>query len=674
MRTMIGMRTAAVLASMAGAVAGLAGGAFGQEALTLGQQAAGTLDGKTNAVYTVELDADTFIAGYADQKTVDVVVWIKDGDGANVGRFDEPARGPERFSFTTDRAGTYIVEVEAFEGATGDYGLVLTHAEPVATEPEARVDQLFVHYDNDTTPGAVVAVYRDGEPVFTRAYGIADLSHAVPWSAETVTNIGSTSKQFTAFAVCLLEQQGELSLDDDVREHLPELPDFGTPITLRHMLTHTTGYREFLNLLSMGGRQLGQGDAITRDEILAIVQQQPELQNQPGEEWNYNNTSFALLTLVVERVTGTPFEEWMHDHVFAPLGMDHTWARANRGTVLPGVARGYAVGEGGVYLEAMDLGGSMGAGGIYTTVGDLGRWIENLQTGDLGGAEVIEAMTTPHVLNNGNPTGYGLGLFIDDMNGHARWRHGGADTAHRSQLMVFPEFGGAVVTQSNNSAFNGGLAEEVARLFFPQLAPEDSAPETEAAESDDATPEPNVGGVGVESYDALVGRYEFEAMPGFVLEITRNGDVLYGQATGQPRLSLAAQPDGRFQVAGEPIFLEFLLEDDGTCPALMLHQNGRHQANRVEDVWEPTADDLEAYAGRYFCEELETFYTLEVRDGTLTIVHRRFELELRPGQEHEFAGGFPIAEVEFEVDDDGRPVTLLASSGRTRGVRFERVE
>ncbi|MFG0306877.1 MAG: serine hydrolase domain-containing protein [Phycisphaerales bacterium JB040] len=663
------MRTVA-----AAVLAGAAGLCQGQQTLTPGAEVSGTLDGETNASFTVALEADTFVAGYADQRTVDVVVWIKDADGANVARFDEPARGPERFRFTAERAGTYTIELEGFEGAGGDYGLILTTVEPVATEPGARVDQLFEAYDGEGVPGAVVAVYRDGKPVFTRAFGAADLTCNTPWSTETVTNIGSTSKQFTALAICLLERQGKLSLDDDVREHLPELPDFGTPVTLRHMLTHTTGYREFLNLLAMEGRQLNRGDVIDRDEIVTIVERQPELQNEPGGEWNYNNTSYALLTLVVERVSGTPFPEWMDQNVFGPLGMHDTRLRTGRGEVIQGMARGYTTGEGGVYVEAMDLGGSMGAGGIYTTVEDLGRWIANLQSADLGGAGVIEAMTTPYELSSGRPTGYGLGLFIDEVNGHARWQHGGADTAHRSQLMYFPEFGGAVVTQSNNANFDAGLADEVARLFFPQLEPEDSVPETESAEDDNATPEPNVGGVGVESYDALVGRYEFEEMPGFVLEITRNGDVLYGQATGQPRLSLAPQPDGRFQVAGEQIFLEFLLEDDGTCPALVLHQNGEHRADRIEDVWEPTAADLEAYAGRYFSEELETFYSLEVRDGTLTIVHRRFELALRPGAKHEFAGGYPIAEVEFEVDDDGRPVTLVASSGRTRGIRFERVE
>src|SRR5690606_14787827 len=205
----------------------------------------------------------------------------------------------------TGAAGDYRIEVTPFERQSGRYALVVSRVEPVATTPEGKVDQLIAAFDRPDTPGGVVAVVRGGEVVYTRPFGVANLTHAVPFTAETRTNIGSTSKQFTAFAVVLLDQRGLVDLDADVRRYLPELPDFGETVTLRHLLNHTSGYREFLNLLAIGGAQ--PEDAFDHDRIAELVIRQPALQNAPGAEWNYNNTGYALLAEVVSRVTETPF-------------------------------------------------------------------------------------------------------------------------------------------------------------------------------------------------------------------------------------------------------------------------------------------------------------------------------------------------------------------------------
>jgi CubicO group peptidase (beta-lactamase class C family) len=235
-------------------------------------------------------------------------------------RVDFSSRGPEPFQFESVAAGMYRIEVSPFERQTGRYTLTMRRVEPVATRPADRVDQIMAGFANPATPGAVVAVIRNGEVAFSRAYGAANLEHSIPFRVDTRTNIGSTSKQFTAFAIELLAQRGELSLDDDVREHLPELPDLGKVVTIRHLLTHTSGYREFLNTLALSGRRLDHGDWIERDEIVRMVQRQPELQNDPGAEWNYNNTGFALLARIVERKSGMDFADFLRENVFEPLG------------------------------------------------------------------------------------------------------------------------------------------------------------------------------------------------------------------------------------------------------------------------------------------------------------------------------------------------------------------
>lgn len=636
---------------------------------------------ETNDVhsYTFELDESQFVYLVANQKTVDVVVTVYNPAGETVGVYDGPARGPESVQFFSRDAGVYRVEVAPFEGEEGGYEIELRRAEPKATTPEALVGQMIAPYDDPDTPGGVVAVVRDGELIFAEAFGAASLRYGIPFEADTRTNIGSTSKQFTAFAIALLDERGELSLDDDVRKHIPELPDFGDTVTLRHLLTHTSGYREFLNTLIMSGRRLDLGDAIERRELIEVVQRQPALQNSPGAEWNYNNTGYGLLTVVVERVAGQDFPDWMEENVFRPLGMHDTFVRRDSSWIIPNSAQGYTLTEDGGYREASDLGGAMGAGGIYTTVGDLAKWMDNLGSGKLGGKDVIAKMTTPYELTNGSSTGYGFGLFIDEQGGLKRIQHGGADTAHRSHFMYFPELDAGVIAQSNNAEFDGSIAGKTAEIFFEEEMNAANDAETDAERASEeavATEAFDAAAFEPETFDAFAGRYEMEEMPGFVLEFTRDGGRYYLQATNQPRIEIFPIAPSSFELRVVEASVVFHENEQGEVKTLTLNQNGAHPANRLADEpWSPSEEELAAYTGRYFSAELGTFYDIVVEDGKLVLKHRRLEpLTLTPSKPDQFTGGFPVATGEFERDESGKVVALLASNGRTRDVRFEKTE
>ncbi|MGK7311427.1 MAG: serine hydrolase domain-containing protein [Candidatus Longimicrobiales bacterium M2_2A_002] len=648
--------------------------AAAQETLTLDRVHTDSLGPEAVDTFTIDLEADQFVVGEADQQTVDVAITVYGPDDEQLASFDVSARGPEVFQFDTETQGRHRIHVAPFERQTGRYALALRRVEPTATEPAERVDQLMAAYAGDETPGGAVGVVRDGELIFARGYGAADLAWDVPFDVDTKNNIGSTSKQFTAFAIALLADRGELSLDDDIRDYIPELPEFEHTVTLRHLLTHTSGYREFLNTLALAGRRLDEGDYIDRSEILELVQRQPELQNVPGAEFNYNNTGFALLALVVERVTGQPFPGWMQENVFGPLGMESTVIRSRPGQIVEEGSQGYMVGEAGVWREADDLGGSMGAGGIYTTVADLARWMDNFRDPTVGSPEVFRWMTTPNVLIDGDTTDYGLGLFVDEYRGLERVHHGGADVAHRSMLAYFPALDAGVLAESNNATFNAaGMANQVADAFFGEhmeAGEDEGAPADPEAEFDPSSYDP-------EQFDKLAGRYEPVEMPSFVLSFSRRGDTLITRAPGQPELTLSPTSDSTFDVDGVNASLTFHLDPDGTADSLTLHQNGDHIAHRIEgEAWEPDPEELEVYAGRYFSPELETFYELAVEDGTLRIEHRRFDepVELTPTERDAFTGTFPVAQAEFIRNDAGEIVALEVSSGRTRGVRFERVE
>ena len=449
---------------------------------------------------------------------------------------------------------------------------IAAQAQPGA-DPEAVVQQLFEDRAGEDTPGALVAVIHDGEIVYQEAFGMANLTHGIPYTLDTRTNIGSTSKQFTAFGIGLLAERGELSVDDDVRDYIPELPDFGETVTLRNLLTHTSGYREFLNTLLVEGRRLDEGDYIDRDEILRVVQRQPELQNTPNTEWNYNNTGFSLLTEVVRRVTGQPFPEWMAENVFAPLGMEDTFVRSGPGAIISNSAQGYEEAEAG-WREVRDLGAgtSMGAGGIYTTVGDLATWMTNLQTRTFG-AEVIEQMTTPHALADGSSTGYGMGLFIDEMNGQVRIHHGGADSAHRSMFAVFPGLDAGVIVLTNSDADAGALAGRVIRAFYGDAFESRASASPVASSAEDFVPE---------TFDAYAGSYALEVAPDFVLTFRRDGDRYLIHPTGQSESEVFPTSDSTFASRIVEASVTFHRDADGQVRSLTLHQNGHHRATRVE--------------------------------------------------------------------------------------------
>jgi len=224
-----------------------------------------------------------------------------------VEEFDGPSRGPEVFQFETEASGVFLVRVRPFEEGSGDYTIELITVEPAATEPAGKVDQMLAAFSGPETPGVVVGVVDGGELVFAEAYGMANLEHGIPFTVDLSSNIGSVTKHFTAMGILLLEQDGKLSLEDDVREYIPELPDFGATVTVKNLLNHTGGYREIYNFLPMAGRQ-GE-DAIRREEAIRIVQRQPELQAAPNTEFNYNNTGYILLATIIERVSGKSFPE-----------------------------------------------------------------------------------------------------------------------------------------------------------------------------------------------------------------------------------------------------------------------------------------------------------------------------------------------------------------------------
>ncbi len=632
-----------------------------------GRTVAGTLAAGDTARYTVEAGRDFYVYGEVTQRGVDVAVRLLGPDGRQIGRTDALRRGGERFAGGLEDAGTYTIQVIPVGEESGAYEIRLHSLEPLAKDPKKLADQLMARFDGRDSPGAAIQVWRDGRVLFSKAYGMANLAYGIPFSADTRTNIGSTSKQFTAFAIMLQAERGLLSLDDDIRKHIPELPAFEDTIRVRHLITHTSGLREFLNLLRMTGRRLDHGDWIDRSELIRIVQRQPALQNAPGAEFNYNNTAFGLAALIVERTSGRDFDVFMRENVFGPLGMTRTMVRASPRHIVPESSEGYTPSKEG-WRQIGDLGGAVGAGAIYSSVGDLQTWARNYTSPRVGSRAIGEQMMTRNVLTTGDTSSYGFGLFIDEQRGLRRVHHGGADVAHRSQLVMYPDINAGITVQSNHAQFNSGVAFQLAAAFFGDaMEPEENA--TAAAGAFDAE------SYDPEDFDDFAGRYALDQNPAFILTFTREGDTLFTQATGQQRLRIVPTSDTTFSLTSVEASVAFHRNADGEVTGMTLRQSGQElHATRLDDDsdWKPDAHDLAAFVGRYYSDEIETFFTLEVENDTLVAHHARLDdANLTAGRQDTFSGGgFTFT---FERDRNSRVIGFYLSNVRTRDVRFERI-
>jgi CubicO group peptidase (beta-lactamase class C family) len=328
-----------------------------------------------------------------------------------------------------------------------------------APAPAAAVDEVFAKWTS-ATPGCAVGVAVGGKPVLMKAYGMADLERDVRNTPETIFEGGSLAKQFTAMAVELLAHDGKLSLDDPVRKYVPELPDYGKPLTIRHMLNHTSGLRDWGSVASIAGWPRTTRE-YTHAHVLEIVSRQKSLNFDPGTKWSYSNTGFNLSAIIVSRVSGMPFSQFSKQRIFDPLGMKHTSWRDDHTRIVKGRAIAYSL-DNGEYKIEMPFENVHGNGGILTTVGDLLAWNENFVTPKVGNPKLIAEMTNVGHFNDGKPLAYGLGLFVEEHRGVHNVYHSGSTAGYRAHINRFPATHTSVAVLCNGS--NGDASRSANRV------------------------------------------------------------------------------------------------------------------------------------------------------------------------------------------------------------------
>ncbi|HEX8364183.1 MAG TPA: serine hydrolase domain-containing protein [Allosphingosinicella sp.] len=536
---------------------------------------------------------------------------------------------------------------------------------PSADDRAARVDQLFAEWNKPDTPGCALATVQDGQGTY-RAYGRANLELGAPTSPATVFQAGSIAKQFTAMSVLLLAQSGRLSLDDPVRRHLPEMPDFGAPLTLRHLIHHTSGLRDQYELLEMAGWR--PDDVITRRDVLAMVARQRKLNHLPGSEYAYTNTGYTLLGLVVERVSGRSLADFAQAEIFAPLGMASTRFVDDHRAIIPQLADGYLADAGG-YVKWTARQDYAGPDNLFTTVEDLARWQGNFNHRKVGGA-AIDELQRPGVLA-GDPTfDYAFGLIVSRYKGLRVIHHGGSRLGYRSHLMRFPDHNWSVALLCNSRINAEGLARGVADIYLAdRFEPPPAAVAAPGVVPPTSVPVPQ------RELSAVAGLY-WNPVTDLMREVRlRDGKLWYRRGAGSESELVPLGRNRFFMAAGRSILeLSFERTAPGAPHRMLVAEPGRppltQQGVRAA-AYAP--EQLAQFGGTYRSAELGATYVLVPQDGKLLMKTGNWgDFLLTPRFADSFENLEEMGTIVFTRDARRRITGFVLRSGKVRNLRFER--
>ncbi|HEX9166771.1 MAG TPA: serine hydrolase domain-containing protein [Gemmatimonadales bacterium] len=534
-----------------------------------------------------------------------------------------------------------------------------TRAQSLPDSVIRRVDSVFADYDRTDQPGCVLGVYRDQRIAYARGYGMANLELGIALNPRSVLDIGSTSKQFSAFAIGLLEQDGKLRRTDPVRKHLPELGAYAGAITIEQMIQHTSGLRDYLVLMSLVGYRTE--DWTDAGDALRLIARQREANFAPDSEWLYSNTGYFLLAEIVERVSGKTLRAFAAERIFGPLGMRGSHFHDDHAMVVPGRATGYSPkDEGGFGIDMSDF-EQTGDGAVLTSVEELLRWDQNFYTGQVGGMDLVRRQQVPGTLASGAPIEYASGLFISKYRGQPTVSHGGAWAGYRAELLRFPDHQTSFAVLCNRGDANPSRrAERVADAVLGGVLEPPAATATGPAGTAVSVPR--------EVLAQRVGIWKGR-VTGDVRIIELAGDrLVLKMGRDLPMVPLSAD---RFSIL-ESYSVRFEMENGK--PVLVPEQDvlGKDRFDLVP-AFRPGAAELAAFAGDYHAPELDVTWRIVADSAGLRAELRGRELaKLSPTYADHFSSrqGSSLA---FRRGKSGRVTGFSVQAGRVRNIFFTRV-
>ncbi|WP_115463040.1 serine hydrolase domain-containing protein [Winogradskyella aurantiaca] len=522
-----------------------------------------------------------------------------------------------------------------------------------------KIDSLFMGWTEANHPGGSIGIMKNGSVIYSKAFGLASLEYQIPNTVETIFNVGSVSKQFTAMGIVLLQERGLLSVDDDIRKYLPDMPDFGHKITIRHMLHHTSGMRSLHAMLGLAGWR--DDDSRTNEDLYRFMLKQKDLNFLPGDEYLYCNTGYMLMVNIIENVTKEKFPQWMKINVFSPLRMKDTYVEDRYDRIVPNNATSYYnTGEG--FFRAVEYWGYVGSGNVHSTTSDLLIWLQNFSTPVPGWESSFETLTTTDNLNDGSINNYGFGVFMDDFKGYSKIQHGGAIGGFRAYSSHYREEELSIAVLTNYSSSNsGGIERNVANILLEDKPTTKNITIPKNTESKIAYP-----------LEQLTGKYEIQA--GVIATISiKNDSLSVLQEWNNSEYTIYNTKGNSYEIPNTD-GIEFIFSEikDQKTQLLTVYQNGNKiVAKRFTEV-DLSSISLSDYTGRFYSPELESTLDIDLKDNKLSGHHARhgdFPIEIIKKDALQIPN---FATIDIVRGPDNNITGIKVTNGRARNVWFEK--
>lgn len=512
-----------------------------------------------------------------------------------------------------------------------------------------KVDAIFSEYDKTNSPGFSLAILKDGQTIYKRAYGMSNMEYNLAISPSSIFHVASISKQFAAAAVVKLSLEGKLSLDDDIRKYIPEVPDFGHTITFNHLLHHTSGLRDQWSLQRLAGWR--GGDLITENDVLEMLTRQKDLNFLPGEDYLYCNTGYTLLAVAVKNITGISLRAYADSVFFKPLGMSDTHFHSDHSEITPNRTSAYQKDENGIWKISIPVFDTYGATSLFTTVEDLAKWDESFYSKSIGGDNFVNAMQKVGILNDNTLQTYASGLIVQTYKGYGTVEHGGADAGYRAYFLRFPDEHFTVLLLANLANIDiKSQAYKVADIFLK----ESSLSRPEMAVSVESNVVEGWAGDYLSKDEARILKLEY-----------RNGELRNGNRVLKPSTNSSFT---------EPLsFSTYTFSGDSLNSKLLLNTKGSKNTY-FEKVKEKTltAKELSEFEGEYFSPELDTKYQITANDSLLLVkIPRQDQEKLSPFVKDMFTSDNGIS-IHYSRDKRDKISGFYLTAGRVLNLYFKK--
>ena len=492
----------------------------------------------------------------------------------------------------------------------------------IEKEDQVKIESLFSEWDSENSAGVAIGIIQDGKLIYTKAYGMGNLDYNIPLSASSKFYIASTAKQFTAACIALLSMEGKIDLDDEIQKYIPELPEYENKITIRNLIHHTSGLRDYLELMDMRGQSFE--DYFTINDGLKLIAKQNTTNFIPGDEYLYSNSGYIILAEIVNRISGMTIRQYAQKNIFQPLGMTNTFFNDDHSQITKNRVISYRNQSDTLkrFVQNFD---ALGDGNLLTTINDIYLWDQNFYHHKVGGKELNDLISTQGVLNNGNTINYAFGLIQEKYKGLKTVYHGGGFLGFRTQFIRFPEQNFSVIVFANTPDVNPtAKAYEIADIMLEDKLLEPS----KEVEPSITSKTIKISNRKLKEFSAMYWHAEGQNSRKLYVK----NDTLRYQRSENNESKLLPISENEFKMSNFPgVKVKFSLKKDKKYTMIVTLDDGTLIESFAYEPPTITNNYLESFAGLYFSSELDCIYKFKMKDNSLFLYRNENELgELIP--------------------------------------------